>query len=155
MVPFFVGLAAGVGLAGLALALALPKFYPALMQRSAPPSAPLRPVAPPAPAPIETPPEPPPEPVPAEPAPETKKPEAKHRGGAASAGNASMEVTAPPGSQIFIDGHLAGTAPAPPLRFHPGTHTIKVLMGKTTFNKTFRADPDDALTLNVRAAPAP
>jgi hypothetical protein len=105
---------------------------------------------------IDTPPEPPPEPPPvAEPPPEPKKPEAKRHASAAPAtGSASMEITAPPGSQIYLDGHLAGTAPAPPLRFHPGTHTIKVLMGKTTFNRTFRAEPNDALTLNVHEAPA-
>jgi len=27
-------------------------------------------------------------------------------------------------------------------------------MGKTTFNRTFRAEPNDALTLNVHEAPA-
>jgi serine/threonine-protein kinase len=158
MLPFFIGLASGLGVAGLALVVALPRLHPTQMQRGGPPAT-ASPVAPAVPARmIDTPTEPPPEPPPvAEPPPEAKKPEPKHRGSGnvASAGSSSMEVTAPPGSQIFLDGHLAGTAPLPPLRFHPGTHTIKVLMGKTTFNKTFRADPNEALTLNVHEAPAP
>jgi hypothetical protein len=156
MLPFFIGLASGLGIAGLALVLAMPRFYPALMQRTGPESLTPRPVAPPVPARmIDTPPEPPPEPPPVEPPLETRKAEPKRRNAAVAVGSSSMEVTAPAGSQIFLDGHLAGTAPAPPIHFHPGTHTIKVQMGKTTFNKTFRADPNEALTLNVREAPAP
>jgi len=56
MLPFFIGLAAGLGVAGLALALALPKLYPALIHRSAPASTLTAPVVPPAPARIDTPP---------------------------------------------------------------------------------------------------
>lgn len=63
---------------------------------------------------------------------------------------ASMEVTAPDGAVVFLDGKLQGTAPVPALKFYEGHHTIKVKMGKAVFDRQFSAQAGEALTLNVQ-----
>jgi len=64
--------------------------------------------------------------------------------------HASMEVTAPKGSQVFLDGKFKGHAPLPALKFFEGHHDIKVKMGKATFDRQFTAEAGEDLTLDVR-----
>ena len=64
--------------------------------------------------------------------------------------HASMEITAPSGSQVFLDGKLKGHAPLPALRFFEGRHDIRVKMGRSTFDRQFTAEAGEALTLDVR-----
>ena len=64
--------------------------------------------------------------------------------------HASMEVTAPKGSQVFLDGKFKGHAPLPALKFFEGRHDIKVKMGKSTFDRQFTAEAGEDLTLDVR-----
>ncbi len=62
---------------------------------------------------------------------------------------ASMEVTAPRGSKILLDGRAVGTAPVRTLHFWAGRHTIRVEMGGAVFERGFDAEPDETLTLAV------
>jgi len=64
--------------------------------------------------------------------------------------HASMDITAPKGSQVFLDGKFKGQAPLPSLKFFEGHHDIKVKMGRSTFNRQFTAEAGEALTLDVR-----
>jgi serine/threonine protein kinase len=64
--------------------------------------------------------------------------------------HASMEITAPKGSQVFLDGKFKGRAPLPALKFFEGRHDIKVKMGKSTFDRQFTAEAGEDLTLDVR-----
>ncbi len=69
--------------------------------------------------------------------------------------NAGMEITAPAGSRVFLDGKAIGRAPMAPLRFMAGTHRIEVLMGKAKFERRFSAQPGETLTLEVHPTEAP
>ena len=80
---------------------------------------------------------------------------AKAEGAAAPRGQAGMEVTAPPGSRISLDGHSIGTAPLSPLRFAAGAHLIRVTMGKAVFERRFFAHADETLTLDVHPTETP
>jgi eukaryotic-like serine/threonine-protein kinase len=64
--------------------------------------------------------------------------------------HASMEVTAPKGSEVFLDGKFKWHAPLPALKFFEGHHDIKVKMGKSTFDRQFTAEAGEDLTLDVR-----
>jgi hypothetical protein len=63
--------------------------------------------------------------------------------------HASMELTAPKGSRVFLDGKFRGQAPLPALKFFEGHHDIKVTMGRSTFDRQFTAEAGEALTLEV------
>lgn len=63
---------------------------------------------------------------------------------------ASMEISAPDGATVFLDGKAQGTAPlAGPIKFFEGHHDIKVKMGKAVFDRQFTAQAGEALTLDV------
>lgn len=62
---------------------------------------------------------------------------------------ASMEITAPAGAAVYLDGKLQGKAPVGKLQFFEGHHSIKVKMGGATFDKTFTAQAGQELTLEV------
>ncbi|MHB1846718.1 MAG: protein kinase domain-containing protein [Deltaproteobacteria bacterium] len=69
--------------------------------------------------------------------------------------NAGMEITAPSGSRIFLDGRPVGVAPVSPLHFTSGSHHIKVLMGKAKFERQFFAQQGETLTLEVHPTESP
>ena len=70
-------------------------------------------------------------------------------------GRAGMELTAPAGSQVYLDGKSVGVAPLATLQFYAGHHTIKVKMGKAIFERPFDADDNETLTLDVHPEEVP
>jgi hypothetical protein len=67
---------------------------------------------------------------------------------------AGMELTAPPGSVVMLDGRKVGTAPAVKnLHFFEGHHTIRVTMGHAVFERQFDAAAGETLTLDVHPEP--
>jgi hypothetical protein len=67
-----------------------------------------------------------------------------------------MELNAPPGSQIMLDGRHVGTAPATrTLHFFEGHHVIRVTMGHAVFERQFDAAPGETLTLDVHPEAVP
>ena len=68
---------------------------------------------------------------------------------------AGMELTAPPGSQVYIDGKSVGVAPLPELHFYAGHHVIKVKMGTAIFERPFDAEENETLTLDVHPEQSP
>jgi serine/threonine-protein kinase len=68
---------------------------------------------------------------------------------------AGMELTAPPGSQVYIDGKSVGVAPLGTLSFYAGHHVIKVKMGTAVFERPFDAEENETLTLDVHPEQVP
>jgi eukaryotic-like serine/threonine-protein kinase len=69
---------------------------------------------------------------------------------------AAMELTAPAGSQITLDGRHVGSAPAVrTLHFFEGHHTIRVTMGHAVFERQFDAQAGETLTLDVHPEAVP
>lgn len=68
-------------------------------------------------------------------------------------GTATLTVTAPPGSEVLIDGKAVGTAPIAPLTFYEGAHAIEVRLGGARTERRFNARAGDNLTLDVRPTP--
>jgi serine/threonine-protein kinase len=67
---------------------------------------------------------------------------------------AAMELTAPPGSQVMLDGRRVGSAPAVhTLHFFEGHHSIRVTMGHAVFERQFDAQAGETLTLDVHPEP--
>jgi len=66
---------------------------------------------------------------------------------------AAMELTAPPGSQVMLDGRRMGKAPVGTLHFFEGHHTIRVTMGHAVFERQFDAQGGETLTLEVHPEP--
>ena len=67
---------------------------------------------------------------------------------------AAMELTAPPGSQVMLDGRHVGSAPSVhTLHFFEGHHSIRVTMGHAVFERQFDAQAGETLTLDVHPEP--
>ncbi len=61
----------------------------------------------------------------------------------------AMELTAPAGSEVMLDGRRLGKAPLGTLHFFEGHHTIRVTMGHAVFERQFDAQGGETLTLEV------
>ncbi|MHB8418146.1 MAG: protein kinase domain-containing protein [Myxococcales bacterium] len=68
---------------------------------------------------------------------------------------AGMDISAPAGSKVYLDGKRAGTAPTGTLHFFAGHHTIKVVMGKAVYERPFDAEENETLTLDVHPEQVP
>ncbi|HUB07490.1 MAG TPA: PEGA domain-containing protein [Myxococcales bacterium] len=71
------------------------------------------------------------------------------------AARAGMEISAPAGSKIFLDGKHVGNAPVGTLHFIAGHHVIKVVMGSAVFERPFDADANETLTLDAHPQQMP
>ena len=60
-----------------------------------------------------------------------------------------VAVDAPAGSEIFIDGHSFGKAPAKELGVYEGFHRITVMVGKSKWQETFDIKPNERLRFSV------
>jgi eukaryotic-like serine/threonine-protein kinase len=68
-------------------------------------------------------------------------------------GSATLTLTAPAGSAIFLDGKKVGTAPVQPLNFYEGPHRVMVTFNGAKMEKKFNARGGDRLTLDVQPTP--
>jgi len=60
-----------------------------------------------------------------------------------------IAVDAPPGSDIFIDGHPFGKAPARELGVYEGFHRIMVMVGQARWQESFDIKPNERLRFSV------
>lgn len=71
-------------------------------------------------------------------------------------GYATVEVRAPAGSKVEIDGILHGQAPfSEPLRIPAGTHLIRVTLGRGVYDTRLSARAGEEYTLDVEFIGAP
>ena len=62
---------------------------------------------------------------------------------------ATVVVKAPKGALLFVDGRKSGTGPKKQLSLFEGEHQLRVTRGKDTWEKSFRLEPKQKLTLTA------